>query len=148
VNSTARVPLLLCTCAVAVLAGCSSDPEQVPPKAGELTAGSAQITVNGNNLGQVHSVTCTPAGALTTMTTGSDSSGSTVVVSNADGLTAKSVSITDLGGFTGSFNEGLGGKADVTLSGATYSITGQADGFRTDKPSYRTTGTFTIKIAC
>ena len=63
-------------------------------------------------------------------------------------LIAKSVSIRDLGGFTGSFNEGLGGNATVSLDGATYTITGSADGFDTDNPSFRSTGTFTIKAAC
>ena len=70
------------------------------------------------------------------------------MVSSADGLIAKSVAIRDLGGFTGSFNEGLGGNATVSLDGATYTITGTADGFATDNASFRSTGTFTIKAAC
>ncbi len=111
-------------------------------------AGTAQVTVNGNDLGQFHTVQCSPAGDVLTISTGNDQPGTTAVVSSADGLTAKSVAISDLGGFTGSFNEGLAGDATVSLNGATYTITGTADGFATDNPSFRTNGTFTIKAAC
>ena len=33
-------------------------------------------------------------------------------------------------------------------AGRTYDITGTADGFLTDKPSFRTNGTFAIKVSC
>jgi hypothetical protein len=36
----------------------------------------------------------------------------------------------------------------VTLTGNTYTITGTADGFNTDAPSFVANGTFTIKVAC
>lgn len=128
---------------------CSSGQAPAPPAPeGALVAGTAQITVNDDDLGEFHAVKCTPAGQYLTISTGNDQQGSTVVVSNADGLVAKSVTIRDLGNFTGSFNEGLGGKAEVSLDGATYTITGTADGFATDKPSFRSSGTFTIKAAC
>ena len=136
------------TLAAALVAACSSPPEPEPLPPGALVAGTAQVTVNGNDLGQFHAVQCSPAGDLLTISTGNDQQGSTAIVSNADGLTAKSVAIRDLGGFTGSFNEGLGGNATVSLDGATYTITGSADGFDTDNPSFRSTGTFTIKAAC
>ena len=65
-----------------------------------------------------------------------------------DELTAASVSINDVGGFTGSYNAGLGGTAKVTMTDRTYDITGTADGFETASPSFRTNGTFAIKVAC
>ena len=133
--------------ALAAVAGCSSH-SAPPAPAGSLTAGTARITVNDDDLGEFHAVQCTTAGPYLTISTGNDQQGSTVVVSNTDGLVAKSVSIRDLGNFTGSFNEGLGGKADVTLDGSTYTITGTADGFATDRASFRSSGTFTIKAAC
>lgn len=139
---------MLAVLAVTALAGCSSEPSGEPAPSGALTAGTAEITVNDNDLGQFHAVQCTQAGDLTKITTGNDESGSTAVVSNADELTAKSVVIHDLGGFTGSFWEGLEGNAEVTLTGNTYSITGQAQGFLTEEPSFRAPGTFDIKVAC
>jgi hypothetical protein len=93
-------------------------------------------------------VDCTVAGPLTTITTDDAQIGVTALVSNEGELTAESVSIRNLGGFTGSYNAGLGGEATVTMTGRTYAITGTATGFATDQPSFRTNGTFTIKVAC
>jgi ipoprotein LpqH len=93
-------------------------------------------------------VQCTPAGSLTTITTGDQTSGITTLVSNKDELTAEAVSINNVGGFTGSYNAGLGGTAKVTMLDRTYEISGTADGFDTANPSFRTSGTFTIKVAC
>lgn len=83
-----------------------------------------------------------------TITTGDMTAGVTAVVSNATGLTAKSVSINDLGGFTGNYMDGLGGKTDVSMTGETYLIRGTADGFDTDNPSMRATGSFAVQVAC
>ncbi len=128
--------------------GCSSGSDQPDPQPGTLPAGTANITVNDSDLGQFPSVQCVPAGSLTTIRTGDDTAGTTAVVANGDELSAQSVSINNLGGFTGSFNQGLGGEAKVTMTGPTYTITGKADGFQTDQPSFRTNGTFTIKVSC
>lgn len=127
--------------------GCSSDASD-GPKPGSLAPGGAEITINDNGLGKFRGAACTQADDLTTLTTGDEESGSTVVVSNADGLTAKAVDIRNLGGFTGSYHEHLEGTAEVTLDDATYLITGTAEGFDTDKPSFRSTATFSIKVAC
>jgi hypothetical protein len=145
-----KISYLLVTAAAvtAVAAGCSSDSEQAEPQPGTLVSGTAEITVNGTDLGEFDSVSCAPAGSLTTITTGDDTSGSTVVISNAEELITESVSIRELCGFTGSYKRGLGDEAEVSMTGNTYTVSGTADGFATDKPSFRTTGTFTIKVAC
>lgn len=106
------------------------------------------MTVNGQNIGTIEAVQCTPAGSLTTITTGDQASGITTLVSNKEALTAESVDINNVGGFTGSYNAGLGGAAKVTMTGRTYDISGTADGFNTANPSFRTSGTFAIKVAC
>ena len=66
------------------------------------------MTVNGQNIGTTEAVTCTPAGSLTTITAGDQTSGVTALVSNKDELTAAAVNINNVGGFTGSYNAGLG----------------------------------------
>jgi ipoprotein LpqH len=134
--------------ATLALAGCSSGPPDYKPAPGTLVAGTAQVSVNGQNTGTTEAVQCTPAGSLTTITTGDQASGVTALVSNKDELTAAAVSINNVGGFTGSYNAGLGGTAKVTMTGRTYDITGTADGFNTANPSFRTSGTFAIKVAC
>jgi hypothetical protein len=143
-----RIVLTAATLAVlAAVAGCSSPPP-AKPQPGTLVVGTAAVTVNDADAGSTDVVACTAAGPLTTITTGDAESGVTALVSNEGELTAETVSIRNLGGFTGSYNAGLGGKATVTMTGRTYAITGTADGFATDKPSFRTNGTFAIKVAC
>ena len=134
--------------ATLAVAGCSSGPPDYQPAPGTLVAGTAQMTVNGQNIGTTEAVQCTPAGSLTTITTGDQASGISALISNKDELTAAAVGINNVGGFTGSYNAGLGGTAKVTMTGRTYDITGTADGFDTANPSFRTSGTFAIKVAC
>lgn len=143
-----RIALLLAAvAALGAVAGCSSPPPATP-QPGTLVIGTAAVTVNDVDAGSTDSVACTTAGALTTITTGDAQSGVTALVSNKGELTAESVSINNLGGFTGSYNAGLGGEAAVTMTGRTYAITGSAEGFATDNPSFRANGTFAIKVAC
>ena len=134
--------------AVTAIAGCSSEPPDYQPPAGALAAGTAQVTVNGKDTGTTDAVQCSSTGSLTTITTGDQASGVTAMVSNSDQLTAESVAINNLGGFTGSYNAGLGGTAEVSMTGRTYDITGAADGFETANPSFRSSGTFAIKVSC
>ncbi len=75
---------------VGAMAGCSSGPPEAKPQPGTLAAGTTEA------------VQCVPEGWTTTISTGNDTSGVTAVVSNRAGLVAESVSIADLGGFTGS----------------------------------------------
>ncbi|MDT5192866.1 MAG: ipoprotein LpqH, partial [Mycobacterium sp.] len=118
---------------LAAVAGCSSPPP-AKPQPGTLVIGTAAVTVDDANAASTDAVACSAAGPLTTITTGDGESGVTALVSNKGELTAESVSIHNLGGFTGSYNAGLGGEATVTMTGRTYAITGTADGFATDKP--------------
>ncbi len=129
------------------LAACSSTPVN-PSSSGRLPAGTAQVTINNRTLPETRSVQCILLGSLTTIATGNPAVGVNAFVSNKDALAANSVSINDLGGFTGSYEAGLGGRADVTMNDQTYTIRGSADGFNTDNPGQRTTGTFTIRVAC
>ncbi|BBY45187.1 hypothetical protein MCEL_34820 [Mycolicibacterium celeriflavum] len=134
-----------------VLAGCSSDPPDYQPPPGELVAGTAQVTVNGHDAGTTEAVQCDTTGWLTTITTGDDTSGITVMLSAEDELAAESVGIHNVGGFTGSYNAGVGSEAeaaDVSMTGRTYDISGTADGFNTDAPSFRTSAPFHIRLSC
>ncbi|MDA4106746.1 lipoprotein LpqH [Mycolicibacterium holsaticum] len=133
---------------VLVLAGCSSGPPEYQPGPGELVAGTAEVAVNGQEPETTAAVRCDSTGPLTTITTGNETSGVTAMVSNEDALKAESIRINEVGGFTGSYNAGLGDPADVTMTGRTYEITGTAEGFDTDNPSFRVPGTFAIRVSC
>jgi lipoprotein LpqH len=145
---TVRTRLLAGAATALALAGCSSGPPEYQPGPGMLVAGTAQVTVNGQDAGTTDAVQCDSTGTLTTITTGDQASGVIAMVSNKDQLTAESVAIRDLGGFTGSYNAGFSDAAKVTMNGRTYEISGTADGFETDSPSFRKSGTFSIKVSC
>lgn len=110
------------------------------------------MTVNGQDTGTTDSVRCESAGTLMMITTGDRDdpagSGISAMIASKDELVVREIGIRNLGGFTGSYNEGLGGEASVTMTDRTYDISGTADGFATDNPSFRTTGNFQIKISC
>ncbi|PRC56148.1 hypothetical protein C6A85_40090, partial [Mycobacterium sp. ITM-2017-0098] len=52
------------------LAGCSSQPPEYQPPPGALIAGTAQVTVNGQDAGTTDAVQCDSAGTLMIMKTG------------------------------------------------------------------------------
>ena len=143
-----RYRWVVAAAAITGVAGCSSGPPELQTGAWPLVAGTAQVTVNGQNTGTTEAVQCTPDRLVDHHHTGDQAAGVTALVSNKDELTAESVGINNVGGFTGSYNAGLGGTAKVTMTGRTYDITGTADGFDTANPSFRTSGTFAIKVSC
>lgn len=141
-----RILLTVAVAAVAMLSGCASQPA-AETRPGSLLLGTAQITVNGTDLGLTDAVVCTVSGSLTTITTGTGQSGVTALVSGGDSPVAQSVNIRNLGGFTGNYHRPDGG-ATVTMTGRSYSITGTADGFTVSQPAIQTSGTFAIEVAC
>jgi lipoprotein LpqH len=131
------------------IAGCSSDPPPARLGPGMLALGTAKVTIDGTGAGTTQAVHCTPIGDLTTIITGDRASGVTAVVASAKDLSAMTVNITDVGGFTGSYNHGLSTKpATVHMTGRTYDITGTADGFTANNPSAKVPRTFDIQVAC
>jgi lipoprotein LpqH len=130
------------------LAGCSSQspPEAQPP--GTVPRGTATVSIDGRDVGTYRDVSCETIGTVTTVTTGDAQTGSTAVISTDPSLLLQSASIRNLGGFTGSYGDGLGDPAHVTVADRTYQIAGTADGFATDRPSFRKSGKFSIQVAC
>lgn len=106
------------------------------------------MAIDDRTLPETSAVACMPMGSLTKITTGNAAAGVTALVSNKTALTAESVSINNLGGFTGTYLAGLAGNAAVTLQDQTYTIHGWAEGFDTENPGKSATGKFTIQVAC
>jgi len=129
------------------LAGCSDSPEYQPP-AGALPAGTAQVSIGGQDVGTSDAVACTTIETVTTISTGEEAAGTTSAVDSAIEPTALFVKIRNLGGFTGNYWQDVDGEAEVDTAAGTFTITGRANGFATDKPSFRTAEDFEIKVAC
>jgi ipoprotein LpqH len=115
---------------------------------GMLAPGTAQLTIDGKDLPVTRAVNCAPPEQyLSTITTGDDASGATVMVSNAGNLIVELVRIRNLNGFSGDYDRKLGGEATVALSDNTYRIAGTALGYGPNSPE-PTTQSFTIKVSC
>jgi ipoprotein LpqH len=137
--------------AVAVItaaAGCSSTPPTSHQPPGSLPPTTAQVTVNGQSAETTHHLECSQDGWMHTIKTGDDKSGVTVVVDTGNTVSAKSVVITNVGDFTGSVYENKIGKADATMIGNTFRVTGTAEGATTAEPNQPTTADFEIKANC
>lgn len=126
---------------VAVLGGCTSRPPT------QLSS-AASVSVNGNDA-NIHVVKCSQLEWYRTIDIGGDFAGAKIVIDQrAEPLTAQSVRIQNLGGFTGMYSRDGGGNADMSLSGDKFTITGTANGYKTDKPGEPATATFKIIATC
>jgi lipoprotein LpqH len=126
---------------VAVLGACTSVP-QTP------LASTASVTVDGHGT-KIPVVKCGQLEWNRTIDIGGDFSGATAVVDqSAHPLTATSVRIQNLGGFTGMYSKGGEGSASASLNGDTFTIAGSANGFKTDKPGEPATADFKIVVTC
>ncbi|TAM65281.1 lipoprotein LpqH [Mycobacterium sp.] len=138
--STALLFLLLGT------AGCSSGPPALRLPNGALPSGTAQVTVNGNDAGQIHDVECESIGkGLTRINIGRAGARTTVLVGSGG---PKGVAFNDVQGFTGSYWQDLQGDARLAMVDQTFSLTGTAPGFNAEQPYNRTVNDFTVKVAC
>jgi hypothetical protein len=127
--------------AVALLGACTARP------ATQL-ASTASVTVNGNDQ-NFHVVKCGQLEWTRTIDIGSDFAGAKVVVDEgAQPAKAESVRIRNLGGFSGMYSQGGDGDADMSMTGDKFTVTGTANGYKSDKPNEPATATFKIVVTC
>ena len=139
----------VCTVAAAVLliSGCSGR-AATPARPGVLPPGTAVLSIDGKDVGKTYSVRCESIDWMTRIHTDLHASGVSAMVSNANKLKAEFVRLQDLDGFTGSYEHALQGEATVTMTGATYHITGAALGFNKAEPTQLKAETFSINVSC
>ena len=126
---------------VAVLGACSPPPQT-------SISSTASVTVDGNDA-KINIVKCVQLEWYRTIDIGGDYSGATVVIDeHAQPLVAQSVRIQNLGGFTGMYSKDDGGDVSMSLSGDNFTITGTANGFKTDKPGEPAAADFKIIATC
>jgi ipoprotein LpqH len=126
---------------VALVGGCTSQPPT------QLSS-TASVTVNGNDR-NFHVVKCGQMQWTRTIDIGADVAGAKLIIDEqARPAIAESVHIHNLGGFTGMYSRGGDGDADMSMSGDKFTVSGTANGFKTDKPGEPATATFKIVVAC
>jgi hypothetical protein len=127
--------------AVVVVGACSSGSRTA-------TSSTASVTVNGTDT-TIHVVKCSQLEWYRTIEIGGNLSGATVTIDErAQPLTATSVRIRNVGGFTGMYSQGADGDAGMSFSGDKYTISGTANGYKTDKPGEPASATFKISATC
>jgi Mycobacterium 19 kDa lipoprotein antigen len=138
--------------AVTGLAACSSTPQADHPS-------QASVTINGNTVASKQRVTCSqqantlpgsaPQWYWTIAVGDREVSGVRALLNGSrEKLTAESVHILNLGGFTGTYSRDDGGDASASFGSETFTISGTADGFNSYKPDEPATATFKIVATC
>ncbi|MCV7411268.1 hypothetical protein AWC05_28115 [Mycobacterium florentinum] len=127
--------------AVVGLGACTSRP------ASQLSS-SASVTVNGDDA-SFHIVKCSQREWTRTIDIGGEFAGASLIIDEgAQPASAEAVRIRNLGGFTGMYARGDGSPAEMSMSGDKFTITGTANGFKTDKPNEAASAKFKIIATC
>lgn len=137
--------------AMAGLAACSSQEPNHPSQ--------ASVTINGNTVASKQTVTCAqqannlpgadPRWYWTIAVGDRDVSGIRATLNgSSDKLTAESVHILNLGGFTGTYTKDDNGEASASYGSETFTITGTANGFNAYQPQEPAKATFKIVATC
>jgi hypothetical protein len=150
-----RKRIVVVAAAVVATAGVAACSSGSPPN----HPSQASVTINGNTVASNQTVTCNqqannlpgakPQWFWTIAVGDRNVSGVRAMLNGSnENLTAESVHILNLGGFTGSYSRDDGGEANATFASETFTITGKADGFNTYQPGEPATATFKIVATC
>lgn len=137
-----KIPGATAALALAVLVGCTS---RTSPQG----AATASVTVDGSDA-RFTIVNCTQVEWYRTIHIGGDFSGATVQLDGRrEPITAQSVRIQNVRGFTGTYSQSDGSDpAQLSSNGDKFTITGTAHGSKTDDPTEPATATFKIVVTC
>jgi hypothetical protein len=123
------------------LAGCAN-----PPNA--LGTSDARVLINGKATNALQPITCTQTGTNWTIQTLEQEPGFTATLRLGDTVTPETVTIRNLGDFTGTFWADNLGKAQARVSQDSFNVSGEAQGSFADNPNQTTTATFDISADC
>jgi Mycobacterium 19 kDa lipoprotein antigen len=128
--------------AVTALSGCSGT-----PSAAQI-ASTGSVNINGNDV-KTPIIRCYQQDWFRTIELGDSVSGATIVLDGrTESLTAESVRIQNLGGFTGMYSRHDDAKADTILNGGAYTVKGTAEGHKADKSGEPASADFRITVRC
>ena len=124
-------------------------PPAAPVLATTLPPGQAQLIVNGRDAGPLGPVVCSAADGFARYTIGETSRGVTVVITDDDMPSVRSVTIGDAGGIS------IGYAADVSedppqafRNGDTLTVTGAGSGTDTTNPARIIPTKYQIAVTC
>lgn len=136
-----RIVAAVAVLTVALVGACTSRPPN-------QLASTASVTVNGNDR-TFHIVKCSQREWSRTIEIGGNFAGAKLIIDeSAQPATVESVHIQNLGGFSGMYSRGDGGSADMSMTGDKFTVSGTANGYRTDKPGEPADATYKIFVSC
>ncbi|TAM65380.1 lipoprotein LpqH [Mycobacterium sp.] len=136
-----RIVVAAAALTIALLGACTS-------RSSTQISSSASVTVNGNDR-TFHIVKCDQREWTRMIDIGSNFAGAKVIVDeSAQPATTQSVHIRNVGGFSGMYSRGSGDNADTSMTGDKFTVSGTANGYRTDRPTEPATATFKIVVTC
>lgn len=133
---------------IVLVAGCSSDRDVARP-ADALPPGTATVAIDSGRTQRIPAVSCLALNdAYTQIAVGNDSNGVQVLVDKGSDVAVKSLSITDVDGFTGSYWQGVQGGANAGATNNVFTFKGTAHGYDGSNPNAATDAEFHIEVAC
>lgn len=113
-----------------------------------LATPSARVTINGQDTETEYPIRCGQVQWMWTVETLPEAPGFTAMLETGGPVTARLVTIRDLGGFTGTAYQETVGDIDASIDGLTFTVSGTAHGSYADDPADSTSAEFRIEADC
>lgn len=130
----------------------TAPPPAAPPIAVLATAlapGQAQLIVNGRDVGPLGPVVCSSNDGFSRFTIGETTLGVTVVITDDDMPSVRSVTIGDLGGISIGYAADVSEEAPTAYrNGDTVTVTGSGNGTDSTNPARIVPTTYQLAVAC
>lgn len=155
---------VLASGAVLLSAACTRQPAPAPPPttppptaaaapvpvlATDLAPGQAQLIVNGRDAGPIGPVVCSSNDGFSRYTIGATALGVTVVITDDDVPSVRSVTIGDAGGVSIGYDADVSDDAPQAVrNGATLTVTGHGTGTDSTNPARLVPTEYQLAVAC
>jgi lipoprotein LpqH len=141
---------------VAGISGCSSNKSGTGGVATSVPGGSvsvggankAKVIIDGKDQNVQGTTVCTKAAGNVSIAVGGNTTGISVVLTDANPPAVKAVQLGNVNGVTLQYAQGGQGNASVTMDGNTYKVTGTATGVDMANPMQPVNKPFEIDATC
>lgn len=109
---------------------------------------ASKVIVDGKDQNVQGTTVCTKAGGNVTMAVGGNTTGISVVLTDANPPQVKAVQLGNVNGVSLQYAQGGQGNASATKDGNTYKVTGTATGIDTANPMQPVNKPFEVDVTC
>jgi ipoprotein LpqH len=111
-------------------------------------ANKAKVVIDGKDQNVQGTTVCTKAAGNVSIAVGGNTTGISVVLTDANPPAVKAVQLGNVNGVTLQYAQGGQGNASVTMDGNTYKVTGTATGVDMANPTQPVNKPFEIDATC